>query len=60
MTNSTPTLALLIPRYARYLSHLDSAHEIEQEINESLKTCGLTWSDLEQAAVSADRAFDGN
>ena len=46
--------------YARYLSHLDSAHEIEQEINESLKTCGLTWSDLEQAAVSADRAFDGN
>ena len=60
MTNSTPTLALLIPMYTRYLSHLDSAHEIEQEINESLRTCGLTWSDLEQAVASADKGLDGN
>ena len=56
MTNSTPTLALLIPQYVEYLRHLDSAHIIEQEIHESLKAAGLTWGDLEQAAASAEQS----
>ena len=55
MTNSTPTLALLIPQYVEYLRYLDSVHIIEREIQESLNASGLTWGDLEQAAASAEQ-----
>ena len=56
MTNSTPTLALLIPQYVEYLRNLGSAHIIEQEIHESLKAAGLAWGVLEQAAASAEQS----
>ena len=55
MTNSTPTLALLIPQYIEYLRCLDSVHIIEREIQESLNASGLTWGYLEQAAASAEQ-----
>ncbi|UPM49903.1 MULTISPECIES: hypothetical protein [unclassified Synechococcus] len=56
MTNSTPTLALLIPQYIKYLHHLDSAHMLEQEIKLSLNASGLTWNDLEEAAANAEQS----
>jgi hypothetical protein len=55
MTNSAPTLALLIPQYVEYLRYLGSAHIIERENQESLNASGLTWGDLEQAAASAEQ-----
>ena len=55
MTNSTPTLVLLISQYVEYLRCLDSGHIIEREIHESLKAAGLTWGDLEHAAASAEQ-----